>query len=186
MREKGSFSKICAFFALVWFLLPGVSVFAGNFSDIEIEIDEDDRCPVCAMRVALYPTFAAAMELRDGKAFKFCSNGCMIRSWLRPKDFLGVERQEIERVWVQDYFTGRRIDGTEAVWVWGSDVRGPMGPTPVPLVSEKDFEAFNRRHGGKTVFHLRELTEEKWENITGRKASDEKGKARQEETGNRR
>ncbi len=173
MGKKGIFSKLCVFFGVFSMLFGAVSAFAEDPGSVEIEIDRDDRCPVCAMRVVLYPTFAAAMELGNGKSFKFCSNGCMIRSWLRPGDFLGAEKGEIERVWVQDYFTGRRIDGTEAVWVWGSDVRGPMGPEPVPLASEKDLEAFDKRHGSKAVFSLKDLTEDKWENMTGRKPSDE-------------
>jgi nitrous oxide reductase accessory protein NosL len=141
--------------------------------DVEIEINESDRCPVCAMRVILYPTFAASMELHSGEKFKFCSNGCMIRSWLHPEVFLGAPKTEIKNVWVQDYFSGRRIDGTEAYWVWGSDVRGPMGWEPVPLMSKKDLEPFKRRHGAKTVFHLKELSDEKWEKITGRKIEEE-------------
>lgn len=169
MRNQKFFPKICAFFAMFSMFCAGVWALAGDPATVEIEIDEDDRCPVCAMRVVLYPTFAAAMDLRNGQKFKFCSNGCMIRSWLRTEAFLGVEKEEIEHIWVQDYFTGRRIDGAEAIWVWGSDVRGPMGPEPVPLASEKDLEAFNRRHGGKVVFDLKELTGEKWEKITERK-----------------
>ena len=161
--KKNRFASVgllCALFA-------SAAAFAG--ADVEIEIDEEDRCPVCAMRVILYPTFAASAELCDGRKFKFCSNGCLIRSLLHPEAFLGVERKDIAKAWVQDYFTGRRIDGHTAVWVWGSDVIGPMGPEPVPLASEKDLKAFQRRHGAKTVFDLKELTPEKWEEITGQK-----------------
>jgi copper chaperone NosL len=142
--------------------------FARADEQFGIEIDKDDRCPVCAMQVALYPKFACAMELVDGRKFSFCATGCMIRSWLHPEVYLGAEKADIQHVWVQDYFTGEKIDGFTAFWVAGSDVIGPMGPAFVPLKSESDVKAFKRRHGGKTVFHLTDLTDDKWKEITGK------------------
>jgi hypothetical protein len=44
-----------------------------------------------------------------------------------------------------------------------------MGPEPVPLSSEKDLEAFTRRHGAKATFRLEDMTDEKWEKMTGQK-----------------
>jgi copper chaperone NosL len=134
-----------------------------------IQVGIDDRCPVCAMKAALYPKFACTMELVDGRKFSFCATGCMIRSWLHPEVYLKAEKSDIQHVWVQDYFTGQRIDGASAFWVAGSDVIGPMGPAFVPLRSEIDVQAFKRRHGGKTVFNLTEITDEKWMEITGKK-----------------
>jgi copper chaperone NosL len=133
-----------------------------------IQIGKDDRCPVCAMKVSLYPKFACTMELVDGRQFSFCATGCMIRSWLHPEVYLKAEKLDIQQVWVQDYFTGQKIDGSKAFWVAGSNVIGPMGPALVPLKNESDVEAFKRRHGGKTVFHLTDLTDEKWKEITGK------------------
>ena len=134
----------------------------------KIQVGKDDRCPVCAMKVALYPKFACTMELIDGRTFSFCATGCMIRAWLHPEVYLKAEKSDIQQVWVQDYFTGEKIDGSKAFWVVGSDVIGPMGPAFVPLKSESDVEAFKRRHGGKTGFHLMDLTNEKWDEITGK------------------
>ena len=142
--------------------------FARADEQFGIEVDKDDRCPVCAMQVALYPKFACAMELVDGRKFSFCATGCMIRSWLHPEVYLGAEKADIQHVWVQDYFTGEKIDGSTAFWVAGSDVIGPMGTAFVPLKSESDVKAFKRRHGGKTVFHLTDLTDDKWKEITGK------------------
>jgi nitrous oxide reductase accessory protein NosL len=142
--------------------------FARADEQFGIEVDKEDRCPVCAMQVALYPKFACAMELVDGRKFSFCATGRMIRSWLNPEVYLGAEKADIQHVWVQDYFTGEKIDGSTAFWVAGSDVIGPMGPAFVPLKSESDVKAFKRRHGGKTVFHLTDLTDDKWNEITGK------------------
>jgi copper chaperone NosL len=139
--------------------------FARADEQAEIQVGKDDRCPVCAMKVALYPKFACNMELVDGRKFSFCTTGCMIRSWLHPEVYLEAEKADIQFVWVQDYFTGQKIDGTSAFWVAGSDVIGPMGRAYVSLKSEHDVEAFKRRHGGKFVFFLPEITDEKWKEI---------------------
>ena len=52
----------------------------------------------------------------------------------------------------------------------GSDVLGPMGPALVPLKNGDDVAAFRKRHGGKAVFRMKELDDERWEEITGKKA----------------
>lgn len=136
----------------------------------KIQLGKDDRCPVCAMKVALYPKFACIMELADGRSYSFCSTGCMIRSWFHPEIYLKAPKSDIRSIWVQDYFTGQKINGVLAIWVAGSDVIGPMGPAMVPLKSERDAEAFKRRHGGTTMFHLRDLTEEQWREIANRQS----------------
>lgn len=151
-------------FVICLFLI--ISAKAGDQAGIQFV--EDDRCPVCAMKVAMYPKFVCAMEMVDGRKFSFCASGCMIRSWLNPEIYLKAEKSDIKQVWVQDYFTGQKIDGFAAFWVAGSDVIGPMGKAFVPLKSEKDVEVFKRRHGGETVFHLKDLTNEKWNEITGK------------------
>lgn len=160
--------RIATLWIYMFFLCFCLIDFARADEQFGIEIDKDDRCPVCAMQVALYPKFACAMELVDGRKFSFCATGCMIRSWLHPEVYLGAEKADIQNVWVQDYFTGEKIDGSTAFWVAGSNVIGPMGSAFVPLKSESDVEAFKRRHGGKTVFHLTDLTDDKWKEITGK------------------
>jgi nitrous oxide reductase accessory protein NosL len=71
---------------------------------------------------------------------------------------------------VQDYFSGQPVDGLAVYWVAGSDVVGPMGPALVPILDERQVEVFKKRHGGKAVFRLAEMTDEKWLTLTGKKA----------------
>jgi nitrous oxide reductase accessory protein NosL len=126
------------------------------------------------MQVSKHQKFACAIELKNGKTFYFCGSGCMIRSWMHPDIFLGVTKTELKRSVVQDYFTGDQVSGESVFWVAGSDVIGPMGPALVPLKNEKGLEVFKRRHGAKTVFRLSEMTDEKWQQITGKKAIPKK------------
>jgi nitrous oxide reductase accessory protein NosL len=132
-----------------------------------MQISDRDRCPVCAMWVVRYREFAAAIQLKDGKTFYFCSNGCMLRSWMQPEIFLGVAKAELKRSVVQDYFTGEQVSGRSVHWISGSDVIGPMGPALVPLKDEQYVEVFKKRHGAKEIFRLSEMTDEKWQQLTG-------------------
>jgi len=136
-----------------------------------MQISSQDRCPVCAMQVSKHKKFACAVQLINGKTFYFCGTGCMLRSWMHPEIFLGVAKQNLKRSVVQDYFTGEQVPGRSVYWVAGSDVIGPMGPALVPLKNEQHLDVFKKRHGAKAVFRLSEMTDEKWQQLTGKKAA---------------
>lgn len=136
-----------------------------------MQIGDDDRCPVCAMRVKERAKFSSAIALDDGTTHYFCGTGCMLRSWLHPDRFLGVERKRLDRGVVREYFTGKHLDAATVLWVAGSDVVGPMGPAIVPLADDEAATTFKQRHGGKATFKLGELTDERWEQMTGKKAA---------------
>jgi nitrous oxide reductase accessory protein NosL len=93
---------------------------------------------------------------------------------MHPEIFLGVTKQNLKRSVVQDYFTGEQVPGRSVYWVAGSDVIGPMGPALVPLENEQHLDAFKKRHGAKAVFRLSEITDEKWQQLTGKKAASKK------------
>lgn len=134
----------------------------------QMVLNESDRCPVCAMFPARRPASAAAITLDSGETFYFCGNGCLLRSWLRPSVYLGRSQKEIVRLVVQDYFSGKPIDGRSATWVAGSDVVGPMGPAIVALGDAGQLATFQKRHGGKTVFTFDQINDGLWHRISGR------------------
>lgn len=134
--------------------------------DDSMLFDDADRCPVCAMFPARYPQTAAAMTLTSGETYYFCSNGCLLRCWLRPGVYLGRPQTAIDRLVVRDYFSGRPIDAQKAVWVAGSDVIGPMGPAVVALGDTAQLATFKRRHGGAIVFRFDRLDDDLWRRIS--------------------
>ena len=134
----------------------------------DMAISPEDRCPVCAMLPIRYPRFAAAIVLKDGRTYYFCSPGCMLNAWLHPDIFLGSSAAQLERPVVREYLSGAVMDAREVFWVSGSDVVGPMGPALVPLKDRAHLEAFRRRHGARKVFRLDELTHDNWQTLTGK------------------
>lgn len=135
----------------------------------EMRISAEDRCPVCAMLPIRYPRFAAAIALRDGRTYYFCSPGCMVNAWLHPDIFLGTPTAQLRRPVVREYLSGEVLDARDVLWVSGSDVVGPMGPALVPLKGLTHLEAFRKRHGAKQVFRLDELTHDNWQTLTGKR-----------------
>lgn len=130
--------------------------------DGRLQISATDRCPVCGMFPAKQPKSAAALVLADGRTFYFCGNGCLLRTWRATPVYLKAPREAIQRMVVQDYFTGQPVDAIKAWWVAGSDVIGPMGPAIVALGSEQAAARFQARHGGKEIFQLAGMDDALW------------------------
>ena len=135
-------------------------------ADGQLNLSKTDRCPVCAMFPARYPRSAAAMAFKNGVTVYFCSNGCLLRSFLRPATYLGAQKESIDRMVVLDYFSGAHIDARTATWVAGSDVLGPMGPAIIALGKADHIDAFKKRHGGNAVFTLDQLDDDLWKKIS--------------------
>ena len=135
-------------------------------ADRQLHLSPSDRCPVCAMFPARQPASAAAMTLKTGETFYFCSNGCLLRAFLRPQAYLNVHPGKIEGLTVLDYFSGQPTDARTATWVAGSDVIGPMGPAIIALADAAQLAVFKRRHGGHTIFTLDQLTSDLWKRIS--------------------
>jgi copper chaperone NosL len=134
-------------------------------ADGRLLIGPQDRCPVCGMFPVKHPRSAAAIRLTDGRAFYFCSNGCLLRSWYRSVDHLGVRQDKIAAIIVQDYFSGAPLDAKKAWWVAGSDVVGPMGPALVTLAGPEEVKVFKKRHGGRVVFQIDQLDDQLWRKL---------------------
>jgi copper chaperone NosL len=143
-----------------------------------LQIGDEDRCPVCGMRPAKHKKFASALVTKQGHTYYFCGTGCLLKGWLHPELFIGRAKSAVARAVTPEYFGGKLIDAMQARWVAGSDVVGPMGRVVVPLKDDADVAVFRKRHGGKTVFRLGELTDAKWLEMTGKRATMQpKGRA---------
>lgn len=135
----------------------------------QMQVSPVDRCPVCGMKVIQYPKFNCAIQLKNTATYYFCSTGCMIRSWMHPDIYLGMAKDLLDRPMVREYFSGWQMDARDTIFVYGSDVIGPMGPALVPILDEHHLKVFKKRHGGKTQVLLKDMNDAKWYEMTGRK-----------------
>lgn len=128
-------------------------------------LSKSDRCPVCGMFPARRPKHAAAMVLRDGRTYYFCSNGCLLRAWHLSETHLGVAADAVNQMRVRDYFSGLTVSAEAVWWVAGSDVIGPMGRAFVALDSPGAVKAFKERHGGSHVFKLEQVDQQLFDTL---------------------
>jgi nitrous oxide reductase accessory protein NosL len=122
---------------------------------------EKEKCPVCGMFVAKYPDFLSSIRFQDGTHAWFDGPRDLFRFLLGMKRYAPARRpQDVEAVFVKDYYSLEVIDGRTAFYVEGSDVYGPMGRELVPFGREKDAKQFMKDHKGKSLFRFGEVTTE--------------------------
>lgn len=119
----------------------------------------EGACAVCGMHVANFPTWAAAIAFRDGRAAWFDGPKDLFTYLHDPKRF-GVRPEGLDgaTLQVKDYYALKAIDARKAFFVIGSDVMGPMGRELVPFATEAEAREFLRDHRGQKVLAFRDIT----------------------------
>ena len=122
---------------------------------------EREKCPVCGMFVAKYKDFLSAVRFRDGAHVYFDGPKDLFRFALGMKRYAPARRpEEVEAVFVKDYYSLEFIDGRTAFYVTGSDVYGPMGKELIAFGREQDARQFLKDHKGKALLRFGEVTKD--------------------------
>ena|SRR4030043_1101854 len=120
-----------------------------------------DKCPVCGMFVAKYPDFLAEILFKDGSYAVFDGTKDMFKYYFNLKKYNPKKRvEDIDSVYVTDYYNLALIDGYQAFYVTGSDVYGPMGKELIPLEKEDDAKEFMKDHKGQSILKFKDITYE--------------------------
>ncbi len=111
-----------------------------------------DRCPMCAMDAFEHKQWVGAIELDNGTTWYLCSARCTFGTALQSERFLGVAKNRIRRVRVQNYLQpDKSIPADDAFYVVDSDVASPMGAALLAVSSADDASVVVRRHGGRIL-----------------------------------
>nr|VFJ90199.1 MAG: Nitrous oxide reductase accessory protein NosL [Candidatus Kentron sp. H]VFJ92392.1 MAG: Nitrous oxide reductase accessory protein NosL [Candidatus Kentron sp. H]VFJ98982.1 MAG: Nitrous oxide reductase accessory protein NosL [Candidatus Kentron sp. H] len=117
-----------------------------------------DTCPVCGMFVAKYPQWIATVTYGDGEAHHFDGVKDLFRYLSDvPKWGQGRHAEDIQAIWVTEYYNLARIDARKAWYVVGSDVLGPMGHEAIPFATREDAQAFLEDHDGQRILGFDEI-----------------------------
>ena len=120
-----------------------------------------DKCPVCGMFVGKYPDFFAEIIFKDGIYAVFDGAKVMFKYFFNLRKYHPSQKPEnIDSIYVTDYYHLTLIDGYEATYVIGSDIYGPMGREPIPFAKEADAQEFRKDHKGKSLLRFKEITPE--------------------------
>ena len=113
------------------------------------EVPNHSKCPVCGMFVYKYPKWATHMVV-SGKDYYFDGVKDMLKYYFFDSDFK-YDREKISKVEVRDFYTLESIKATEAFYVMGSKVYGPMGNELIPFKTQKEAKNFIADHSGELV-----------------------------------
>ena len=118
-------------------------------------------CPVCRMKVKASDPWAAEIFFKDQTKVMFESPGDMLAFYTSPTgsevDDAHKDRTKIDRIVVKDYQSKQAIDAHQAVFVYKSNINGPMGADFLPFARRADAETFVAANGG-TLVSLKEVT----------------------------
>jgi nitrous oxide reductase accessory protein NosL len=118
-----------------------------------------DKCPVCGMFVAKYPDWVAQIFFQDGSHAFFDGVKDMMKYYYNLEKYNPSKKiDQIDAVFVTDYYDLVMIDGRSAWYVAGSDVYGPMGRELIPFKTEEGAKEFMQDHAGKSIYRFSEIT----------------------------
>ena len=140
-------------------LLPITDAHSGDRKPIKPS--QKDKCPVCGMFVARYPDFFAQVLFKDGSYAVFDGVKDMMKYYFNLKKYSPSKKlEDIDSIYVTDYYTLEFINGWDAFYVAGGDVYGPMGKELIPLRNEGDAREFMKDHKGKSILRFKDITYE--------------------------
>ncbi len=109
-----------------------------------------DKCPVCGMFIFKYPDWTSAVIFKDGSRAFFDGPKDMFKYLLDLKRYNPSKKTEdIDAIWVLDYYAVSPINARNAWYVLGSDVFGPMGRELIPLEKESGCQGIHEGPQGE-------------------------------------
>lgn len=136
-------------------------------SDPRDQLKDNARCPVCGMFVAKYEVWVTRIEEQPGVFLDFDGVKDLLAYYYKPAAYGGKELKSDSQFWVKDYYSLKWLDGREALYVYGSDVNGPMGSELIPFATPAAAQSFLTDHHGKKVLTFTEITPALVEDLRG-------------------
>lgn len=141
-------------------VLASCSGTTGNAEKSAVSTQEETdqtqpECHYCGMRVNDFPKWNAWASTSEKGQLHFCSARCLMivlkeeEPSLTPTD-----------VRVTDYYTSRKIDGQQAIYIIGSRQIGPMGPDFIATDSQEAADEFSRDYQGRGQYRYGQITPE--------------------------
>lgn len=151
------FKHVLIISGLLFFLYP--ANFLTAMPKSLAPITAHDRCVVCGMFVAKYPSWISQIKLSDGQVVMFDGAKDMFVYYFAPKQYGGGDTTVVDLA-VKDYYTQEWLDGRKALYVIGSDVYGPMGDELIPFKNQASAVNFLGDHHGKKILPFKDITAE--------------------------
>lgn len=117
------------------------------------------KCAVCGMFVQRHLDWLAVLELEGAAPQFFCGPKDLVKFLHFPQRYRPeIARKSVLAIHLKDYYTLEVIDGRQAFFVTGSDVRGAMGKELIPFARREDAAGFLQDHDGHRLLPFAEIT----------------------------
>lgn len=123
----------------------------------KLSVTKDEKCPVCGMFLYKYPEWICRINYED-ESFAFDGIKDMFKYYFE-------HQENIQKILVQDYYSGDTLEAQKGFYVLGSDVYGPMGNELIAFKSKKNAQTFLLDHRGKEILSFDEITVQKVYNL---------------------
>ncbi|MCP4290315.1 MAG: NosL family protein [bacterium] len=132
-----------------------------NGNKAKIVVPEKAKCPVCGMYSALYPDWTAEIISTEGTHYYFDGVKDMMKFYFEPKRYhVELKKDQMANINVSDYYSLEAMNASEAWYVLGSNVYGPMGNELIPFRSKAEAETFSQDHSGNSIVIFSEITKD--------------------------
>ena len=125
--------------------------FADTIQKLNVKAPLTD--PAYNMPIDMHSKLLCEATLTNGKTAYFISPKAAMMVYLHQDYFLKRKllEDEITTLYVRDYLSGKTIEASKAVYVFGSRIIGPHGDDLIPLSSEERAKLFELKYGGTKI-----------------------------------
>ncbi len=128
-------------------------------AEIKIQ-DQNETDAIYLLPLKKYPKWLCEATLKNAKSVRFASVKSLMTVYLHQDYFKKHKLLEdsIDKIYVQDYINGRKIEAKNAFYLFGSRVIGPHGDDLIPFETKKNAELFMLKNGGTKILRFNKLT----------------------------
>ena len=107
-----------------------------------------------------FPKWICEAELKNGKKVQFASVKSMMQLFFHQEYFKKRKLVDdvVKTIYVQDFISGRKIEASKAVYLFGSRMIGPHGDDLIPFESEDNAKLFMLKNGGTKILPYKKLS----------------------------
>ena len=137
----------------------GTLIADDTFSGKVMLLDQNATDLVYRLPLQKHPKWLCEAEFANKQKMQFISVKSMMQVYQHQDYFLkrNLIPAKIEKMYVQDYLNGEKVDARKAVYVFGSRVVGPHGDDLIPFASPQNAKLFMMKHGGTKMLPFEKL-----------------------------
>ena len=162
MTRRDFITKILAGFAATGLGWTGVMTTPAVASPSRFpKPGKKDRCPVCGMFAYKYPKWIAGFVFKSGKTYFHCCPKCMLHNLNNITKYQpGETRENLELIWVTEYYTTHKMVAQDVLFVAGTHLVGPMGLDLIPVKGREAANNLKRDYNGHLILTIDQITPE--------------------------